>query len=459
MIFSFFVLNQAFSSYGEARKHFEKYGASKNLEELFVKMVDAKLYYSALPVIKTILAENSRTISSSTEKAISLLVQVVGVKQFESLPVRFLEKGNSSTLNYIVAKKFFRDGKHQSALNFLSKINSRHFIYPFAMNMQGTIYSVEKDYTKAYTSFSLCIRSSNLSLSNQREGHRQRLNRDYCVLGKARVQYAQRNYDHADLLYLDLPKSSPVWPEVLFEEAWNSYYQKNYNRSLGKLVSYKAPVFNYFFNPEVEVLRALSFMKLCLYSDAKKTVGDFNSLYYNDTKSFRKLMGRLGKNLKKYFALIYHFEKSGKAPSKLIKILLKNIRKEQLYTELRQQLQGSLREIDRAKSNNRGAFRTFLLRNLQDTAKSYQQITGGFIRSRLVSFYAQLYKSFEGMSYIKLEVLAQRKAKLYSFDETDRSRGDLKYIERNEKQYFWDFNGEFWADELGDYVFALKSEC
>ena len=63
------------------------------------------------------------------------------------------------------------------------------------------------------------------------------------------------------------------------------------------------------------------------------------------------------------------------------------------------------------------------------------------------------------MSYIKLEVLAQRKAKLYSFDETDRSRGDLKYIERNEKQYFWDFNGEFWADELGDYVFALKSEC
>ena len=32
-------------------------------------------------------------------------------------------------------------------------------------------------------------------------------------------------------------------------------------------------------------------------------------------------------------------------------------------------------------------------------------------------------------------------------------------VERNEKQYFWDFNGEFWADELGDYVFALKSEC
>ena len=25
--------------------------------------------------------------------------------------------------------------------------------------------------------------------------------------------------------------------------------------------------------------------------------------------------------------------------------------------------------------------------------------------------------------------------------------------------YLWTFNGEFWADELGDYVFSLKSEC
>ena len=63
------------------------------------------------------------------------------------------------------------------------------------------------------------------------------------------------------------------------------------------------------------------------------------------------------------------------------------------------------------------------------------------------------------MSYIKLEVLAQRKSKLYNFDDKKKKRGDIKYIERNDKQYFWNFNGEFWADELGDYVFALGSEC
>jgi hypothetical protein len=71
-----------------------------------------------------------------------------------------------------------------------------------------------------------------------------------------------------------------------------------------------------------------------------------------------------------------------------------------------------------------------------------------------------LFDSFEGLSYIKLEVLDRKKQQLYRWGNlTDRARGNIKYLKRNDKQYFWTFNGEFWADELGDYVFALPSEC
>ena len=41
----------------------------------------------------------------------------------------------------------------------------------------------------------------------------------------------------------------------------------------------------------------------------------------------------------------------------------------------------------------------------------------------------------------------------------DRDRGDISYLTRNEKQFFWSFNGEFWADELGEYSFSLDSKC
>ena len=68
-------------------------------------------------------------------------------------------------------------------------------------------------------------------------------------------------------------------------------------------------------------------------------------------------------------------------------------------------------------------------------------------------------KNLTDMSYIKLEVLSRlRKEILDESNINKRTRGDIKYLKRNEKQYFWNFNGEFWADELGDYVFALKSE-
>jgi hypothetical protein len=71
-------------------------------------------------------------------------------------------------------------------------------------------------------------------------------------------------------------------------------------------------------------------------------------------------------------------------------------------------------------------------------------------------------RSFEDMSYIKLEILSRRKSELYddiSADGLNRKRGDIVNLKRTDKQYFWNFNGEFWADELGDYVFSLKSEC
>jgi hypothetical protein len=101
-----------------------------------------------------------------------------------------------------------------------------------------------------------------------------------------------------------------------------------------------------------------------------------------------------------------------------------------------------------------------LMKNVKTLANEYRTTIGAYVRAGLVSKYSELYSAFQGMSYIKLEVLAQRKEMLYKSDSlSEKKRGDVQYIERNDKQYFWTFNGEFWADELGDYVFALRSEC
>jgi hypothetical protein len=85
---------------------------------------------------------------------------------------------------------------------------------------------------------------------------------------------------------------------------------------------------------------------------------------------------------------------------------------------------------------------------------------GSFVRAGLLTHKGKIDKAFVDMTNIKLEVLGRLKQEAYAATTDEkRERGDIKYVERTSKQYFWTFNGEFWSDELGDYVFALKSEC
>ena len=64
-----------------------------------------------------------------------------------------------------------------------------------------------------------------------------------------------------------------------------------------------------------------------------------------------------------------------------------------------------------------------------------------------------------GMSYINLEIIKKLKRDFFNEPSEGAKIGDIKNLKRDSGQYLWDFNGEFWADELGDYVFSLKSSC
>jgi len=93
-----------------------------------------------------------------------------------------------------------------------------------------------------------------------------------------------------------------------------------------------------------------------------------------------------------------------------------------------------------------------------------RDLIGAYVKTSLGNYLDQVDKTLQSMSYVKLEILGKKKESIISRpygneSEGARERGDYIFLKRTDKQYFWDFIGEFWADELGDYVFALKSEC
>jgi hypothetical protein len=65
------------------------------------------------------------------------------------------------------------------------------------------------------------------------------------------------------------------------------------------------------------------------------------------------------------------------------------------------------------------------------------------------------------MFNVKLEVISKKKDLVYSNKKliSNRARGSYENVQRDSKEFFFSFNGAFWADELGDYSFGLKSNC
>ena len=438
-------------------------GSVKYYPSVIDNLVEEKLYFASIPYIKELLTRGKGNHPKQLDILVDKVVTNVGVKQFEVLPTKFLRKSNAPTLKYILAKKYFRQGKYQKALASLNgTIPKNHSAKPFALFLEGSIFSILKKHSSAISAYNECIRSSNSASSYGNENRKRQLNinRDYCIVGKARSNFSTGKYEQANLDYLDLSKSSHIWPEVLFEEAWNSFYMRDYNRTLGKLVTYKAPFLSFIHNPEIDVLRALTYMELCLWKDTLKVVDEFYAVNEAEHAQLKKFLRKHGKDYKYFYLLAKSRLNGKKRGNKLLIRMLSSITRDPSFREMFDFFQTGKDELEIINKLPKSRMKNILKLNLKDALILQRNLVGAYVRKSMHLAWHQVNKTFSDMSYIKLEVLSRRKESLYgSAESMNRGRGDIKNLKRTDKQYFWTFNGEFWADELGDYVFSLKSEC
>jgi len=436
---------------------------SSNYMQIASELVDAGMYFSAVPFVKYYLVSNNVSGGKGIDDTIDQIAGNVGGKQFEVLPENILSRSGAPTLRYILAKKYFRQRKYNQALLALNAVSDDHAMAPFKRNMKGVIYNIKKDYKNALIEFKICISVSQRAINStgnirvrQRQLH---INRDSCLVNMARTQFAKGDFEAANSIYLDLSKRSIVWPEILFEEAWNSFYMRNFNRTLGKLVTYKAPILSYIFNPEIEVLKAMTYLELCLWDDAKNAVDNFYKEFQKDAISLENFVAKAGKNYKLYYLYAKDRQTKNVDDGRFIDKLLKDITRDPAYLEMYESFIQGRDELQKIKQLKSREAQRVLAQSLKETLVLQRDLIGVYVKNKLKNFDIKMLKSFEDMSYIKLEVLGLHKRELYQNMSIGRDRGSISNLERNEKQYFWTFNGEFWADELGDYVFALKSEC
>ncbi len=444
-LFLFLFMKPAFS---DIHRAYETFLSSKKSLRYYPKivneLVEDKMFFASLPFLKEYMSSVKTISNKNLDFLIDKIGNHVGIRQFEVLPISILSRSSAPIIKYIMAKKYFRKGQYKKALFELNKsIPRAHPVKAYALLLEGSIFSISKKFDNAIYAYKECIEVSNKEISRSKNKNKIKqleINRDYCIVGIARAQFHEKKYEKGVLSYLDLPKESYVWPEILFEEAWTSFYKKDYNRTLGKLVTYKAPVLNHMFNPEVDVLRALTFMELCLWADTKKSADDFYEMYQKEMGEIEHLLKNKGKDYK-YFYLLSKSNREGKRRgNSLLHKYLNSIVKDGTFTEMYDSFTKGKTELNRITRMKGRGFAHILRENLKASLVLQRDLIGAYVRKSIRLYQSQLSKSFEHMSYIKLEILGRKKRNLYSdYRKEGRVRRNNKNLKKNSKQYFWSY--------------------
>lgn len=435
--------------------------------EMTKELMKQELYFAAIPYAAEYVIKEKNW-GPHFEKMLETLILKTGPNSLTGIDAKTLSSHKSPSLAFILGLKLFKDESFKNTVRILNQVPSGHRFAPESLIIQASALNLLGKNQQSLKKYSQC---SELAKNLEDKSAHEKLKRYYaiikeqCQIHVARNYYKEKNYKLALKEYDKISKNSYLWPYILLEKAWAHYYLEDPNRSLGLLVTYRSPLLSSYFLPESEVLSALSYHKLCLWDDTAEVIDQYYDVYKSRSDDLKSILLK-HKNSDTYFLrmMLSPIEKVEKM-NPFIRNLLTQVRKRVKFS------------VDLVNYNN--AQEEFKLwRDLPShnnlTKKMTKQVhyqmawrtkqLNHYIKAQMFSFINDIHRFSYEMFNIRLEVLSNKRDQIYTQkagaqEEEKRERGQLKNVNRKPTEQFYEFTGEFWADELGDYSFGLPSQC
>lgn len=397
--------------------------------------------------------KNQKSIDMQYSVILDEIIQSTGTESISWLPSKSLKLINTTTTDLLLGKRYLEQGKQELAKKYLKKIPLTHKYRAEAMLYMATIELLSGNTKKADKDYFSCEVLADDLQRNEESALSKRyydIIADRCSMNRARILFQNDLYEDALKQYENIEKTSFLWPYTLSEKAWAHYKNNDFNRALGTIVTYKAPLLSSYFTPEGELILALSYMGLCQWKDAQTVVNN----YY---KKFQPISEKILKTMKSssfeaIITAINTWELSKLDP------IFRNIAT-QLSKRIKYNLLGSsIKRLEQEISNTKKNQDLDLLKKLKIRLENNRnQMTKKFI----VDYINKIHDLSKQMFNINIEILASKREEIYHTKPVanNRSRGEEKFLKVKKNQNFYQFIGEFWADELGDYSFGLESKC
>lgn len=370
--------------------------------------------------------------------------------EFARLPEAVLSK-----VNYIVGVVSYRKDKRDDAAAFLSAVPRDSSSYARARYLAGVVFARVPQNEKALEAFQDVLK---LEGGPGRPYADLASLRPLAQLGVARTYYAMGRYSDAVKAYDEVQRFGEHWDAALLESGWARFQDDDPGGALGALQALHAPQFAGSFQPESWILKATIYFERCLYDDAKVALAGFEQSYLPVAEKLTALLGgERGNDF--YYGLLS--DGSRELPRAVKTSLRANRRLAGLLGSL-DALDREKKVLEESRALKGSKLSAELLGAVAESRTLAVQLAGSFVKKRLDDA-AQTLAAFDRQRVALRFEIAKAEAALYEARRDPSAALSAQTLDRpaipSPGWEYWQFQGEFWLDEIGYYRYTLKSAC
>lgn len=430
---------------------------SRQYSKSFSLLERNDLYYSSYVYIKKAILNRENPSPKKVEKVIDLIHPTLFIYDSELDKLRNFK----SALDFPVGVRAFFRNDYDTALKRLSGVDKKHSLYIESSYLLGILSLIKKEPKKAGYHFNECAKSSYKKDKNilKSEAYIYTF-RNRCKQAMARVLYSEKKFELAMKILNTVRKTDYLWPRLLLDKAWTYYHMNENARALGTVISYNSPALKRFTTPEARYLQALMYFEMCYYEKTESISSDFNQHVWANRNIFRK------NSDKKLLKLILAKKVPKNPKDQILYYYLKGFKKDTRYMNYMKStrlLRREIRKLEKLKKQKKLSIAQVLLNHNNTYRRIMLKDFVDFLQTVVEDNYNQITKMKRAFTKIELMLSIVKRQRLKSNKPLNisekKKRLPLSEIPNTSDKFIWDFQGGYWADELGDYAVALKNRC
>ena len=338
------------------------------------------------------------------------------------------------------------------------RVPSNSPYFSLAQFYLGIIYSVVKNPESAIDAFKRSqARATNDNI------------KQLATMNLARAHYERKEYRAAFDNYSKIPRDSDLWLQTLLEGGWGFFMIQRHNNTLGNLHTITSPFFQNRFYPESYILSAITYLRLCRYENAKDSLKRFQDRYRTKFSDLNQLLKTYNQKYSDFYDVVTRYRNTKVLREFTAAVdIVDSVSRSEGFKEGQLVVRG----LDREKGllRTRGARFDGLAEVLKKVYEDLRVATAERTGQQVFDQSVQLFRYLQDLSnqtrLINLELLGgitdsirtEYQGEPIGADKTEWGEG-MRPLNIKEQLEYWPFEGEYWEDELGAYVYNIDSKC